>query len=62
LPAWNLVLAESEFGDYTILARLARRNGVPGFQFKAIVQFGDQRARKRIARRYSSLVSWWWEP
>ncbi len=61
LARLDRTLAESEFGDYTILVRLARSRGVPGFQFKAVVQFGDQRTRQRIARRHSSLVSWWWE-
>jgi hypothetical protein len=55
------VLAESDFGDYTILVRLARSRGVPGFRFGAVVQFGDQRTRQRIARLFCSLVSWWWE-
>ena len=55
------VLAQSEFEDYAILVRLARRKGVPGFAFEAVVQFGDDRARHRIARRFRSLVRSWWE-
>jgi len=61
LARLDQVLAESNFGDYAILVRLARSSCAPGFRFGAVVQFGDQRARQRIARRYSSLVSWWWE-
>lgn len=55
------VLAQSEFEDYAILVRLARRRGVPGFAFEAVVQFGNDRTRHRIARRLRSLASSWWE-
>lgn len=61
LARLDQVLAESDFGDYTILVRLARSSSAPGFRFGAVVQFGNQRTRQRIARRYCSLVSWWWE-
>lgn len=62
LARLDSVLAQSEFEDYAILVRLARRRGVPGFAFEAVVQFGEDRVRHRIARRYRSLVSRWWEP
>jgi hypothetical protein len=40
LARLDRVLAQSEFEDYAILVRLARRSGVPGFRFEAVVQFG----------------------
>ncbi len=61
LARLDKVLAQSEFEDYAILVRLARRSGVPGFAFEAVVQFGNDRARHRIARRLKPLVSSWWE-
>lgn len=56
LARLDRVLAESDFEDYTIVVRLARSRGVPGCRFKAMVQFGDQWTRQRIARRIAAGV------
>jgi hypothetical protein len=53
------LLSRSGFKDYAVLVRVERRRGF--LQSAAVVQFGDDRLRRRIARRYRSLVSWWWE-
>ncbi len=53
------LLSRLRFADYTILVRVERRAG--HLRSAAVVQFGDDRARYRITRRYRSLVSWWWE-
>ena len=54
------LLSQRGFTDYMILARFERRAGQ--LRSSAVVQFGSDRVRSRIARRYRSLVSWWWEP
>ncbi len=54
------LLSRSGFTDYTILTRVERRKGL--LESSAVVQFGDDRARRRVARRFRSLASWWWEP
>lgn len=60
LPRLDDVLVRLGLGDYTILARVERRGG--RLRDSAVVQFGGDRLRNRISRRYRSLVSWWWEP
>jgi len=47
------------FRDFVILLRLESRDGQA--QTCAVVQFGSDRMRERIARHHRSLVSWWWE-
>jgi hypothetical protein len=54
------LLSRSGFRDYTILVRVKRRQGF--LRSGAVVQFGDDRLRHRIARRYRSLAAWWEPP
>jgi hypothetical protein len=60
LARLDKLLSRRGFTDYAILVRVERRDG--HFGSNAVVQFGDDHARHRIARRFRSLVSWWWEP
>lgn len=60
LARLDALLSRSGFTDYTVMVRVERRDGC--LRSEAVVQFGDDLVRHRIARRYRSLVSWWWEP
>ena len=44
--------------DYDILLRLERRNGA--MRSSAVVRFGTDMERQKIAKKYRSLVEWWW--
>jgi hypothetical protein len=55
------LLRANGFTDYVILTRVERRGGRRNGSGSAVVQFGSESMRNRIARRYRSLVSWWWE-
>jgi hypothetical protein len=54
------LLSRNGFKDYQILVRWERCREF--LRSSAVVQFGDKGERHRIARRYCSLASWWWDP
>jgi hypothetical protein len=60
LERLDALLSRRGFKDYIIFVRVERRDG--RLQGGAVVQFGNDRMRKRIARRYHSFIAWWCEP
>jgi hypothetical protein len=52
------LLCSNGLNDFAILVRVECSDG--HVRDNAVVQFGTDRERWRIARRHLSLVSWWW--
>jgi hypothetical protein len=59
LARLDKLLSGSGFADFAVMVRVERRDGQ--LRTHAVVQFGDDRERNRIARRFRSLASWWLE-